>query len=123
MVRGMQGDDPNYVLMNASPKHFAAEISDADLVQTYLRPFANAFEAGALATMCSHSQLNGVSGCLDSKLLTRWLRDENKFNRTYVIADNTDVRPSRIPSLCTRSTRAGIEWCCCNRAVCMARSR
>ena len=33
------------------------------------------------------------------------------------------VRPSRIPSLCTRSTRAGIEWCCCHRAVCMARPR
>ena len=33
------------------------------------------------------------------------------------------VLPSRIPSLCTRSTRAGIEWCCCHRAVCMARPR
>ena len=33
------------------------------------------------------------------------------------------VRPSRTPSLCTRSTRAGIEWCCCHRAVCMARPR
>ena len=31
-----------------------------------------------------------------------------------------DVRPSRIPSLCTRSTCAGIDWCCCHRAVCMA---
>ena len=30
------------------------------------------------------------------------------------------VLPSRIPSLCTRSTRTGIEWCCCHRAVCMA---
>ena len=29
----------------------------------------------------------------------------------------------RIPSLCPRSTRAGIEWCCCRRAVCMARPR
>ena len=26
------------------------------------------------------------------------------------------VLPSRIPSLCTRSTRAGIEWCRCHRA-------
>ena len=33
------------------------------------------------------------------------------------------VRPSRIPSLCTRSTRAGIEWRCCHRAVCMAQPR
>ena len=33
------------------------------------------------------------------------------------------VRPSRIFSLCTRSTRAGIEWCCCHRTVCMARPR
>ena len=33
------------------------------------------------------------------------------------------VRPSRIPSLCTRSTRAGIEWCCFYRAFCMARPR
>ena len=32
---------------------------------------------------------------------------------------DTYVLPSRIPSLCTRSTRAGIEWCCCHRAVCM----
>ena len=33
------------------------------------------------------------------------------------------VRPSRIPSLCTRFTRAGIEWCYCHRAVCMVRPR
>ena len=33
------------------------------------------------------------------------------------------VLPSRIPFLCTRSTRAGIEWCCRHRAVCMARPR
>ena len=40
------------------------------------------------------------------------------------LAESTElVRPSRIPSLCTRSTRAGIEWCCCHRAVCMARPR
>ena len=27
------------------------------------------------------------------------------------LSDETYVLPSRIPSLCTRSTRAGIEWC------------
>ena len=31
------------------------------------------------------------------------------------------ARPSLIPSLCTRLTRAGIEWPRCHRAACMAR--
>ena len=31
------------------------------------------------------------------------------------------ARPSLIPSLCTRFTRAGIEWPRCHRAACMAR--
>ena len=32
------------------------------------------------------------------------------------------ARPSPIPSPCTQSTRAGIEWRRCHRAACMARS-
>ena len=34
-----------------------------------------------------------------------------------------EARPSLIPSLCTRFTRAGTEWCRYHRAVCMARPR
>ena len=33
------------------------------------------------------------------------------------------ARPSRIPPCCAHSTRAGIEWSRCHRAVCMARPR
>ena len=31
------------------------------------------------------------------------------------------ARPSPVASLCIRFTRAGIEWCRCHHAVCMAR--
>lgn len=58
MVKGMQGDDPRYLLTNAGVKHFAAFdgaanggdaiIDDGDWELTYLRPFASAFEAGSM---------------------------------------------------------------------------
>ena len=38
---------------------------------------------------------------------------------TSTSSGSRSVLPSRIPSLCPRSTHAGIEWCCCHRAVCM----
>ena len=36
-------------------------------------------------------------------------------------ANWSTARPSLIPALRTSFTRAGIEWCRCHRAVCMAR--
>jgi len=55
----------------------------------------------------------------------KWTRDgmRHTYHRFNVSQPLPEVRPSRIPSSCTRSTRAGIEWCCCHRAVCMARPR
>ena len=96
VVKGMQGDDPRYLLMNAGPKHFAAfdgpgnggnaAISDSDWIQTYLHPFRKAFQAGAMSTMCTYAEQNGVHGCEDPKLLTSWLREKIGFNG-YVISD------------------------------------
>jgi beta-glucosidase len=96
VIKGMQGDDPRYELVNAGVKHFAAfdgptnggdaVISDADWMQTYLPPFAKAFEAGSLSTMCTYAQLNGVFGCTNPKLLTTVLRNEWNFTG-YVVSD------------------------------------
>ena len=55
-----------------------------------------------------------VNGSFDANFTKGNWSDGSKW--TYVL-------PSRIPSLCTRSMRAGIEWCRCHRAVCMARPR
>ena len=43
------------------------------------------------------------------------------LNRGF--AFQSKARPSHIPPWCTRCMPAGIEWCRCHRAVCMARSR
>ena len=63
VVRGMQGDDGRYALINAGVKHFAAfdgpgnggeaNISGADWMGTYLPPFDASIQAGALSTMCT----------------------------------------------------------------------
>jgi beta-glucosidase len=96
VIRGMQGDDKRYALVNAGVKHFAAFdgpgnggdaiISDADLVQTYLVPFSKAFQAGSLSTMCTYAGLNGVSGCQNPKLMQTWLRERMNFSG-YVVSD------------------------------------
>ena len=103
VVRGMQGDDAKYLLMNAGVKHFAgfdgpgnggnAVISDADWFQTYLPPFVRAFQAGAKSTMCTYAQLDGIFGCENPKLLQSWLRDETGFEG-YVISDQGAIHDS-----------------------------
>ena len=45
-----------------------------------------------------------------------------RSNEYFMEKNSTLARPSLIPSLCTHSTRAGIEWRRCYHAVCMARS-
>jgi beta-glucosidase len=96
IVKGMQGDDPRYILINAGCKHFAAfdgaanggaaNISGVDWFQTYMPPFKKCFEAGALSTMCTYAKLNGSYGCENPKLLTTYLRDYMQFEG-YVVSD------------------------------------
>jgi beta-glucosidase len=92
-VRGLQGPDlrrPDSLL--ATPKHFAGysavrggmeyaavDMSLAELRETYLPPFVAGFGAGALATIASFTDFNGVPATANRWLLTDVLRTELGF--------------------------------------------
>lgn len=99
-IRGIQGDDPNYMLAMACAKHYAvhngpealrhrfdAEPSERDLYETYLPQFQAAVEQGHVAgVMGAYSALYGVPDCASSFLLTDLLRKQWGFEG-YVVSD------------------------------------
>lgn len=101
-VRGLQGRDLRRAdSLLACPKHFAAygavaagleygsvDISEETLRETHLPPFSAAFAAGALTTMASFNEINGVPATADRALLTDILRGEMAF-RGFVFSDYT----------------------------------
>jgi beta-glucosidase len=99
-VRGMQGNDPRYLKVVATPKHYAvhsgpeperhhfdARVSEYDMVNTYLPAFrAAVVEGKAESIMCVYNAVNGAPGCASSDLLQQRLRNEWGF-RGYVVSD------------------------------------
>lgn len=101
-VRGFQGrllSDADAML--ACPKHFAAygaaesgvdyntvDMSERTLREVYLPPFKAAFDAGALSTMASFNEINGVPSTGNPLLLDRILRGEWGFEG-FVVSDYT----------------------------------
>jgi beta-glucosidase len=104
IVRGMQGNDTRYALINAGVKHLAAfdgpgnggeaNISGNDWFGTYLPPFDAAIRAGALSTMCTYAKLNGTYGCQNPFLLRTYLRDHLNFTG-YVVSDQGAIHDPR----------------------------
>jgi beta-glucosidase len=104
-VKGLQGDDPRYLKLVATPKHFAvhsgpeperhgfdAQSNERDLRQTYLPAFEAAVtEAGAFSVMCAYNRVNGEAACANDRLLGKILRDEWGF-RGYVVSDCGAIR-------------------------------
>jgi len=99
-VTGMQGDDPRYLKVVSTPKHYAvhsgpeparhgfdARVSETDLVSTYLPAFrAAVVEGKADSIMCVYNAVNGTPGCASADLLQKRLRDEWGF-QGYVVSD------------------------------------
>jgi len=99
-VRGLQGNDPRYFKVIATPKHYAvhsgpeperhafdAVASERDLRETYLPAFrATILEGKAYSVMCAYNRTNGEPCCANKKLMTDILRGEWKFNG-YVVSD------------------------------------
>jgi beta-glucosidase len=99
-IRGLQGDDPRYLKVVATPKHYAAHsgpeperhrfdarVSEYDLVNTYLPAFrAAVVEAKAESIMCVYNAVNGTPGCASVDLLQKRLRDGWGF-QGYVVSD------------------------------------
>lgn len=99
-VMGMQGNNPKYLEVVATPKHFDAysgpeplrhgfnaQVSMHDLEATYLPAFrATLVDGHADSTMCSYNAVNGVPSCANHFLLQKTLRDDWGFHG-YVTSD------------------------------------
>jgi beta-glucosidase len=98
--RGLQGDDPTYLKVVATPKHYAvhsgpeglrhsfdAVVSEKDLRETYLPAFeACIVEAKAESIMAAYNRTNGEPCAGSPTLLGKILRGEWRFGG-YVVSD------------------------------------
>jgi beta-glucosidase len=99
-VRGMQGDDPKYLKVVATPKHFAVhsgpeplrhhfnvDVTPFDLVDTYLPAFRAAVTDGAAeSVMCAYNAIDGLPACASAPLLQEYLKQHWGFDG-YVVSD------------------------------------
>lgn len=99
-VTGMQGNNPKYLEVVATPKHFdaysgpeplrhsfSAAVSPHGFQDTYLPAFRMAVVDGhADSVMCSYNAINGVPSCANAFLLQKTLRDAWGFHG-YVTSD------------------------------------
>ena len=97
-IKGLQGDDPRYLKLVATAKHFAvhsgpesarhhfdAQISQRDLRETYLPAFRMAVKEGKVASvMGAYNRVNGAPACANRQLLDDILRKEWGFEGTVV---------------------------------------
>ncbi len=104
-VTGMQGDDPGYYRVIATPKHFAVhsgpeptrhfadvDVSKHDELDTYLPAFrAAVVEGHAGSLMCAYNAVNGEPACASEFLLQHTLRGAWQF-QGYVVSDCEAVR-------------------------------
>jgi beta-glucosidase len=134
-IKGIQGDDPNYMLAMACAKHYAvhsgpepdrhrfnAEPSERDLYETYLPQFERAVRDGKVAgVMGAYNSVNGVPACASSFLLDDLLRKQWGFDG-YVVSDCDAIsdiwRPQRHHYVNTpeeaaaAAVKAGCNLCC-----------
>ncbi|QMV20462.1 glycoside hydrolase family 3 protein [Granulicella sp. 5B5] len=99
-VTGMQGDDPKYLRVVSTPKHFDVhsgpeptrhranvDVSAHDLEDTYLPAFRAAItEAHAQSVMCAYNAIDGAPACANTMLLRDHLRNDWHFDG-YVVSD------------------------------------
>lgn len=98
-VKGLQGNDPRYLKIVSTPKHFAAnneehnrfecnpQISETDLREYYLPAFERCIIDGkAQSIMTAYNAINDVPCTLNDWLLKKVLRKDWGFNG-YVVSD------------------------------------
>jgi len=99
-VTGLQGDNPKYYRVIATPKHYAVHsgpeptrhsidvgASKHDMEDTYLPAFRAAIVEGQAASiMCAYNRVNGEPACANTFLLKNHLRGAWKFDG-YVVSD------------------------------------
>ncbi len=99
-IRGLQGDNPKYLKTIATAKHYAvhsgpessrhtfdAQVSDRDLLESYLPHFEAAVkQGGALSVMCAYNRFRGDPACASPFLEMQTLRNDWKFPG-YIVSD------------------------------------
>jgi beta-glucosidase len=99
-IRGLQGDDPNYIKAMACAKHFAVHSgpeplrhtfdvapSERDFYETYLPQFEAAVREGHVgAVMGAYNSVYGEPACANPLLLTKILREQWGFTG-HVVSD------------------------------------
>ncbi|HEU0054383.1 MAG TPA: glycoside hydrolase family 3 C-terminal domain-containing protein, partial [Longimicrobium sp.] len=99
-VRGLQGDDPDYLKTVATVKHFAvhsgpeperhafdARVGERDLRESYLPHFERALRDGhAYSLMCAYNRVDGAAACGSDPLLRGILRGEWRFPG-FIVSD------------------------------------
>jgi beta-glucosidase len=104
-VQGLQGDDPRYLKLVATPKHYAAHsgpeadrhsfdaiVDDRDLWETYLPAFEACVREGkAASVMGAYNRLNSEPCCASPRLLEQILRQGWGFDG-YVVSDCEAIR-------------------------------
>lgn len=98
-VKGLQGDDPKYLKVVATAKHYAvhsgpeplrhefnAKVSERDLHETYLPAFRSLIvDGGAYSVMCAYNQFRDYPCCANPELYSI-LRDDWGF-KGYIVSD------------------------------------
>lgn len=98
-IKGLQGNDPNFLKTSATAKHFAVHsgpeatrhtinviVDEKDLRETYLYAFKKLVDAGVESIMCAYNRVNDEPCCTGNTLLKNILRNEWKF-KGHVVTD------------------------------------
>ena len=115
-VESMQGDNPKYYKVIATPKHYAVhsgpestrhtanvDVSPYDLWDTYLPAFrATITEAHADSIMCAYNSIDGQPACANTMLLKDILRGDWKFHGLCHLRLRSHRRHLRRPQVCAR---------------------
>lgn len=133
-LKGIQGNDPNYLKASACAKHFAAHsgpeynrhffnalVSEKDLRETYLVAFKAMVDAGVESVMCGYNRLNDEPCCTSPTLITDILRGEWNF-QGHVVTDcwaleDIWLRHKALPNsviVAAEAVKAGINLDCSN---------
>ncbi|HEY1803781.1 MAG TPA: glycoside hydrolase family 3 C-terminal domain-containing protein [Terracidiphilus sp.] len=99
-VKGLQGDNPKYLELVSTPKHYAVhsgpeplrhgfnvDVSEHDLEDTYLPAFrATIVDGHADSIMCAYNAIDGAPACANPMLLQQHLRQDWGF-KGYTVSD------------------------------------
>lgn len=98
-MKGLQGDDPNYLKVSACAKHFAvhngpeakrhvfnAMSNQKDLAETYLPAFKHMVDSGVSGVMCAYNRVNDEACNCSPTLVIDLLRKKWGFDG-YIVSD------------------------------------